>query len=71
MTEREIISALCDEQKKTGIPWTVIAERSGVAVATIYFWQSGERHPSLTTLLLVADALGLEITIKRKIGGAA
>ena len=46
-------------RERKGVSLRELARRSGVGVATLSRIESGEANPRLSTLLLLADALGV------------
>jgi transcriptional regulator with XRE-family HTH domain len=52
------------KRKLQGYDMQSVADAAGVAVATLYHWQTGHvRAPQLRTLSAVAEVLGYEITL--------
>jgi len=44
-----------------------VAQTAGVATSTVYFWLEGKvKTPRLDTVVKVADAIGFELTLRRK-----
>ena len=44
----------------------MLAELSGVSLRTLKQFESGKGNPTLKTIINLADALGLELTLKVK-----
>ena len=63
---REIWRAMAEQ----GLNTVKAGEISGVNNATIASWRRGHTYPTLTTYLLLAEALGLEVIVRKKRGEA-
>ena len=61
--EYEIIQALIDERKKSGITQKQLSERTGIAQGDISKLENGNANPSLKTLYRLAQVLGKKLTI--------
>lgn len=61
--EYEIIQALIDERKKSGITQKQLSERTGIAQGDISKLENGNANPSLKTLYRLAQGLGKKLTI--------
>ena len=61
--EYEIIQALIDERKKSGITQKQLSERTGIAQGDISKLENGNANPSLKTLYRLAQGLGKKPTI--------
>ena len=60
--EYEIIQALIDERKKSGITQKQLSERTGIAQGDISKLENGNANPSLKTLYRLAQGLGKKLT---------
>jgi DNA-binding XRE family transcriptional regulator len=63
MTHEEIIATIRNHRKSLGITLVELSERVDIRATTICDIENGKRNPSLTTLLKITDALGMEIEI--------
>ena len=61
--EYEIIQALIDERKKSGITQKQLSERTGIAQGDISKLENGNANPYLKTLYRLAQGLGKKLTI--------
>jgi len=63
----EVIGKIIKERRGVlGITQRQLAELAGVAINTLTKIERGEANPSIKTLILILDTLGLEITIQVK-----
>ena len=60
---REILQ---NERKKQGISKAKLAEMTGFTSRVIYYWENGQHDISLKNAEIVANALGITITIGKK-----
>ena len=61
----EVIGKIIKERRGVlGITQRQLAELAGVAINTLTKIERGEANPSIKTLILILDTLGLEITIQ-------
>lgn len=63
MTHEEIITTIRNHRKSLGITLTELSGKVDIRATTICDIENGKRNPSLTTLLKITDALGMEIEI--------
>ena len=49
--------------RRSGLPLRDLAERAATSAATLSFYESGKKVPSLSTLRRVADAAGLDLEV--------
>jgi len=62
----QVFLTLLDYINKSGKDLRDIAHEAGVAESTLYFWLSGyTRFPRLDTVVKVATALGLTVTLQK------
>lgn len=61
---QEIASALGDVARSKGM--TDISRKTGLGRQALYAALSSDGNPTLETLTLVLDALGLELSVKKK-----
>ena len=54
---------LRNERKKQGISKAKLAEMTGFTRRVIYYWENGQHDISLKNAEIVANALGITITI--------
>lgn len=66
MTLDEIIDKVEAERKKQGMHRNALAEIAGVHETTLKSWKQRRTHPTVGALILVADALGLEVKVVKK-----
>lgn len=64
MTHEEIITTIRNRRKSLGITLAELSERVDIRSTTICDIENGKRNPSLTTLLKITDALGVELEIR-------
>jgi transcriptional regulator with XRE-family HTH domain len=64
----EISGMLRARREELGLDVRTVANRAGLARQTIYYAEISRDAPRLSTLLLIADALGMEIEIREKRG---
>ena len=64
MTHEEIINQLKNHRKSLGITLTELADRVGIRAATICEIETGKRTPTLATFMKIAEALGMEVTLR-------
>lgn len=62
----KLLQIMIMEAQRQGLTWTQVAQRSGVAFATIWGWMHGRHSMRLDSAVKVLDALGLKLTVKRK-----
>ncbi len=75
MTMREIsltdqrvgIAALDEERRAIGMSLRVFADAAGVSISAFYEWRSGAKSPALRNVVAMADALGFEVVLRRKV----
>lgn len=56
----ELARFLKEEREKRGLSKLAVAERAGLSDPMIGFVESASRHPTVQTLLRIADALGID-----------
>lgn len=68
MTVEEIVDVVKGEMAKQGVSHGEMARRSGLTRQTVRHWKDGKRDtvPRLDALIMVAEALGMEIVIQKK-----
>ena len=66
MHYQNIILAIKERREMLQVNQESLAELSGVGLRTIKAFESGKGNPTLATLSKLADALGLEISLKVK-----
>lgn len=65
MTEQELISQLNSEVETRSITAYQIAKKTKISQTTVLRCLSGESSPSIKNLILIAEALGLKIELKK------
>ncbi len=63
---KDIINAIKERRTSLRVTQETIAELSGVGLRTLKQFESGKGNPTLATVQKIADALGLEVTLKVK-----
>lgn len=66
MSEQTFGKILQIERKKRGISRAKLAEMTGFTSRVIYYWENGQHDISLKNAEIVANALGITITIGKK-----
>ena len=62
----KLLQIMIREKERQGLTWTQVAQKSGVAFATIWGWMHGRHKMRIETVAQVLSVLGLELTVKRK-----
>ena len=62
----ELIMMIKERRESLQITQKMLSELSGVGLRTVKQFESGNGNPTLITLKMLGDALGLEITLKIK-----
>ncbi|WP_430811902.1 MULTISPECIES: helix-turn-helix domain-containing protein [unclassified Carboxylicivirga] len=62
----ELIKTIKVRREMLQVNQEMLADLSGVSLRTIKQFESGKGNPTLQTMSKVADALGLELTLKVK-----
>ncbi|MCR5067825.1 MAG: helix-turn-helix transcriptional regulator [Erysipelotrichaceae bacterium] len=62
--ELQIIMALIEARKQTGITQKELSEKTGIAQADISKLENGNANPSLKTLKRLAEGLGKKLVIE-------
>ncbi len=63
---KKLIPMVKQRRESLLVTQETLAELSGVGLRTVKQFESGKGNPTLTTLQKLADALGLEVTLKVK-----
>lgn len=66
MHYQNLIEIIKERRHAMKVTQEVLAEISGVGLRTLKQFESGKGNPTLATLVNLADALGLEITLQIK-----
>ena len=66
MHYQNLIETIKERRQAMKVTQEVLAEISGVGLRTLKQFESGKGNPTLATLVKLADALGLEITLQVK-----
>ena len=64
MTQQELMTALRARRKAQGITLMEMADRVGLHKSTLSDVENGNRNISLSNLLKITDALGVELSIQ-------
>lgn len=62
----ELIRLVKERRESLRVTQETLADLSGVGLRTVKQFESGKGNPTLVTLQKLADALGLELTMKVK-----
>lgn len=62
----ELIKTIKNRREMLQVNQEMLAELSGVSLRTLKQFESGKGNPTLKTISKLADALGLELTLKVK-----
>ncbi len=63
---KKLIQLIKDRRESLRVTQEALAELSGVGLRTLKQFESGKGNPTLTTVQRIADALGMEVTLKIK-----
>jgi len=66
MHYQDLIETIKERRHAMKVTQEMLSEISGVGLRTLKQFESGKGNPTLTTLVKLADALGLEITLQIK-----
>ena len=61
-----VLAKLRDARLRANLTQETLARQLGYALSTLAYWEQFGRSPQLINLINWADALGYEITIKKK-----
>ncbi|GAB1857357.1 hypothetical protein MHTCC0001_21930 [Flavobacteriaceae bacterium MHTCC 0001] len=61
-----LVLAIKERREMLQVTQEMLSELSGVGLRTLKQFESGKGNPTLKTLEKLADALGLEVTLKVK-----
>jgi transcriptional regulator with XRE-family HTH domain len=62
--ERALADAEGRRRAELGLSQTALARRLGVSQPTVARWESGEHVPEITTLVRLAETLGLHVALE-------
>lgn len=62
----KLIVTIKDRREMLQVTQETLAQLSGVGLRTLKQFESGKGNPTLTTLQKLADALGMEVSLKIK-----
>jgi len=62
----ELIKTIKERREVLQVTQETLAELSGVGLRTLKQFESGKGNPTLHTLQMVADVLGMEVCLKLK-----
>lgn len=65
-TADDVIGAVDEARRDSGVTLLELRELSGVSASTVSGWTTGARAPRLPELLRVLEALGLEVVIQHR-----
>lgn len=71
MTQDEILRIVDQERRRRHMTRQQLEQASGISSETVRAWQYGKSSPTLSYLVPVLDALGLEVRVARKAGTVA
>ncbi|NMH89825.1 helix-turn-helix domain-containing protein [Flavivirga algicola] len=63
---KNLVIAIKERREMLQVTQEALSELSGVGLRTLKQFESGKGNPTLKTLEKLADALGLELTLKVK-----
>ena len=66
MHSNNLVHAIKDRRESLRVTQEMLAELSGVGLRTLKQFERGKGNPTLITLQKLADALGMEVTLKIK-----
>ncbi len=66
MHYQNLIETIKERRHAMKVTQEMLSEISGVGLRTLKQFESGKGNPTLATLVKLADALGLEITLQIK-----
>jgi len=66
MHYQDLIETIKERRHAMKVTQEILAEISGVGLRTLKQFESGKGNPTFATLVKLADALGLEITLQVK-----
>ena len=66
MHYQKLIETIKERRHAMKVTQEILAEISGVGLRTLKQFESGKGNPTLATLVKLADALGLEMTLQIK-----
>ena len=66
MHYQNLIETIKERRQAMKVTQEILAEISGVGLRTLKQFESGKGNPTLATLVKLADALGLEMTLQIK-----
>ncbi len=66
MHYQNLIETIKERRHAMKVTQEILSEISGVGLRTLKQFESGKGNPTLATLVKLADALGLEITLQIK-----
>lgn len=62
----KLVEAVKERRNSLKVNQDLLAELSGVGLRTIKQFESGKGNPTLSTLVKLSDALGMEVVLKVK-----
>lgn len=66
MHYQDLIETIKERRHSMKVTQEILSEISGVGLRTLKQFESGKGNPTLATLVKLADALGLEMTLQIK-----
>lgn len=66
MTVEQIVAALRAERQDRNWSTRYVAERSGLSISQISYYENGHREPTLYSLVRWAAGLGLVVALRRE-----
>ena len=68
MSVDEILAVIENERTRLGISWRELAEQAGTGHSNLWRWGHDKRVPRADLLIATLEALGYELTVRRKPG---
>lgn len=62
----KLVEAVKERRNSLNVNQDLLAELSGLGLRTIKQFESGKGNPTLSTLVKLSDALGMEVVLKVK-----
>lgn len=64
--EEKIIQFITSERHRQGVSQSALAASAGVSMMTLYSLEAGRNGPTLKTCESLLEALGYELTVRKK-----
>lgn len=66
-SQKEAMRVLNEERTRIGMNVRDLEAKSGVSVSSFYAWKCNVRSPNLANMIALAQTLGFEVVMRRKI----